>query len=128
MSQPDCTGAIDTCRRHDGECMDCARRDCPYTEPLHYHHDGCPACCFPTEVGMGSGWFSVPDAVFQESPDLVSGARGRISAVEAPVLTMAHQFWAEAPESKRRGRPLFLRWLALFSPEEIEARRRPGGF
>ena len=18
--------------------------DCPYGEPLHYHHDGCPAC------------------------------------------------------------------------------------
>lgn len=26
------------------ECMDCGYRDCPYAEPLHYHHDGCPAC------------------------------------------------------------------------------------
>ena len=21
-----------------------AIKDCPYDEPLHYHHDGCPAC------------------------------------------------------------------------------------
>lgn len=26
------------------ECEQCARRDCPFGEPLHYHHDGCPAC------------------------------------------------------------------------------------
>lgn len=26
------------------ECVVCAERDCPYREPLHYHHDGCPAC------------------------------------------------------------------------------------
>ena len=28
----------------DPECMTCAIRDCPLGEPLHYHHDGCPAC------------------------------------------------------------------------------------
>ena len=28
----------------DGECMFCAIRDCPFDEPFHYHHDGCPAC------------------------------------------------------------------------------------
>ena len=21
-----------------------AKKDCPYNEPLHYHHDGCPSC------------------------------------------------------------------------------------
>jgi len=26
------------------ECWICAIRDCPYHEPLHYHHDGCPSC------------------------------------------------------------------------------------
>jgi len=26
------------------ECTICAVRDCPYDEPLHYHHDGCPSC------------------------------------------------------------------------------------
>lgn len=26
------------------ECSICAERDCPFGEPLHYHHDGCPAC------------------------------------------------------------------------------------
>lgn len=28
----------------DPECMVCGVRDCPHGEPLHYHHDGCPAC------------------------------------------------------------------------------------
>lgn len=41
------------CPKHGGantktckvaECMECAVIDCPYKEPLHYHHDGCPAC------------------------------------------------------------------------------------
>lgn len=26
------------------ECELCAWRDCPHSEVLHYHHDGCPAC------------------------------------------------------------------------------------
>jgi len=26
------------------ECAECSVRDCPHQEPLHYHHDGCPAC------------------------------------------------------------------------------------
>lgn len=26
------------------ECELCSMRDCPRHEPLHYHHDGCPAC------------------------------------------------------------------------------------
>lgn len=28
----------------DPECGECARIICPYHEPLHFHHDGCPAC------------------------------------------------------------------------------------
>ena len=30
----------------DGECMVCGVILCPHHEPLHYHHDGCPACSF----------------------------------------------------------------------------------
>lgn len=26
------------------ECLACGARACPHHEPLHYHHDGCPAC------------------------------------------------------------------------------------
>lgn len=37
-----CTGNAHTCKID--ECMLCSVRDCPYNEPLHYHHDGCPAC------------------------------------------------------------------------------------
>lgn len=28
----------------DSSCYACAQRACPRHEPLHYHHDGCPAC------------------------------------------------------------------------------------
>lgn len=26
------------------ECLVHGALDCPHREPLHYHHDGCPAC------------------------------------------------------------------------------------
>jgi len=28
----------------DPECILCGEEDCPHGDPLHYHHDGCPAC------------------------------------------------------------------------------------
>ena len=28
----------------DPECSICAILCCPFAEPLHFHHDGCPAC------------------------------------------------------------------------------------
>lgn len=28
----------------DPECSICAVLDCLHAEPLHHHHDGCPAC------------------------------------------------------------------------------------
>ena len=28
----------------DGECYTCGQIICPHGEPLHFHHDGCPAC------------------------------------------------------------------------------------
>lgn len=34
------------------ECIYCGANDCPHSEPLHYHHDGCPACCFE-DVNVG---------------------------------------------------------------------------
>ena len=37
-----CTGDWITCPNE--ECMVCGVRECPNNEPLHYHHDGCPAC------------------------------------------------------------------------------------
>ncbi len=37
----------------DMECSVCGVRDCPYGDPLHYHHDGCPACYQATQVATG---------------------------------------------------------------------------
>ena len=28
----------------DAECLECGRIICPEGEPMHFHHDGCPAC------------------------------------------------------------------------------------
>lgn len=28
----------------EGECIVCGVICCPHAEPLHFHHDGCPAC------------------------------------------------------------------------------------
>lgn len=43
------TGQIDAllahCGKESGECSGCAAIICPFEEPLHFHHDGCPACC-----------------------------------------------------------------------------------
>lgn len=33
-------------REHDPEyCEQCGDIFCPFGEPLHFHHDGCPCCC-----------------------------------------------------------------------------------
>lgn len=32
------------CDLDGGECRECSQIVCPHGEPLHYHHDGCPAC------------------------------------------------------------------------------------
>lgn len=41
----------DVCGEGDGECLLCGVLDCPHGEPLHYHHDGCPACAESGEAG-----------------------------------------------------------------------------
>jgi hypothetical protein len=38
----ECTGDVTTCAVD--ECVVCSIRECPWHEPLHFHHDGCPAC------------------------------------------------------------------------------------
>jgi hypothetical protein len=35
-----------------------AKKDCPFNEPLHYHHDGCPACY---EQKWQDHWESIND-------------------------------------------------------------------
>lgn len=44
-------GKVDALLQHcpDPECSACAAIVCPHGEPLHFHHDGCPACAEHTE-------------------------------------------------------------------------------
>jgi hypothetical protein len=35
---------LNHCEKDNGECMTCSTIVCPHKEPLHFHHDGCPAC------------------------------------------------------------------------------------
>lgn len=34
----------------DGGCHTCGEIICPYSEPLHFHHDGCPACSWAEDA------------------------------------------------------------------------------
>lgn len=34
----------------DQECVTCSRIICPYNDPLHFHHDGCPSCVFTSQA------------------------------------------------------------------------------
>ena len=34
----------DTIDCYIDQCQVCGVRDCPYGDPLHYHHGGCPSC------------------------------------------------------------------------------------
>ncbi len=36
-----------------GECSACGVIACPYDEPLHFHHDGCPSCIGAEEEAQG---------------------------------------------------------------------------
>lgn len=31
----------------DSECIVCGVIVCPHSDPLHFHHDGCPSCTLP---------------------------------------------------------------------------------
>jgi hypothetical protein len=34
----------------DAECSTCGEIVCPGDEPLHFHHDGCPICCYEEDA------------------------------------------------------------------------------
>lgn len=42
---------LNTCTQD--ECIVCGIIICPHGEPLHFHHDGCPACDCPSGVRIG---------------------------------------------------------------------------
>lgn len=44
---------VDALLQHcpDPECGTCGAAICPHDEPMHFHHDGCPACA---EFGLAS--------------------------------------------------------------------------
>jgi len=39
---PEVYDALNACP--DAECMECAQIVCRHSDPLHFHHDGCPSC------------------------------------------------------------------------------------
>lgn len=36
----------------DMECIFCSALICPYGEPLHFHHDGCPICSYDEQGNL----------------------------------------------------------------------------
>lgn len=39
---PEADKALATCS--DAECRSCSILVCPHSDPMHFHHDGCPSC------------------------------------------------------------------------------------
>ena len=37
----------------DAECCECASIVCPHEDPMHFHHDGCPACASAEAFNSG---------------------------------------------------------------------------
>lgn len=35
---------LNHCDKEGGECSECSKIICPYKDPFHFHHDGCPSC------------------------------------------------------------------------------------
>lgn len=44
QGSPEADKLLNECMEDGGECMKCSEICCPHGEPLHFHHDGCPAC------------------------------------------------------------------------------------
>jgi hypothetical protein len=43
--RPEVTDKIlNECTAEGGECSMCSRLCCPFSDPFHFHHDGCPSC------------------------------------------------------------------------------------
>lgn len=64
------------------ECMVCSCRDCPWQEPLHHHHDGCPACASVTRCNgcgnVGHGYYDPnPHNLPATQPEFLGLAGGR---------------------------------------------------
>lgn len=49
---------LNQCTLDNGECHKCAELCCPYLDPMHFHHDGCPSCA---ELGDGNARRDLPD-------------------------------------------------------------------
>lgn len=38
---------LNHCGKDGGECSECGKIICPHGGEMHFHHDGCPSCCYP---------------------------------------------------------------------------------
>ncbi len=76
---PSCTGSIDTCV--EAECLSCGVRECPHGEPLHFHHEGCPSCCFDMipehKLKALPMKITIPDAMFPDDDCLQTSVSDR---------------------------------------------------
>lgn len=64
---PETDNALQLCG--DSECSTCAAIICPHGEPLHFHHDGCPACArmtTPTPASAAAQATPITDKAWSE--------------------------------------------------------------
>lgn len=71
------------------ECSTCAEIVCKHHDPLHFHHDGCPACSYPqSPEAIGKAWLtnSSLEAWFPITAEQLREAQKRITELEQDVM------------------------------------------
>ncbi len=76
-----------------GECLECGARDCPEGEPLHYHHDGCPACIHAADEAIPVA----PAEIKAQVAELVDEAAAAESCWQHPFVDPIsfEEFWID---------------------------------
>lgn len=60
-------GLAENCKQEGGECSICSFIDCPFSDSLHYHHDGCPS----EYMADGEAVRAAEDRVWEEAAKIV---------------------------------------------------------
>lgn len=134
MPGPDCSATehVPGCRHATkddctaAECEHGGRRDCVFGEPLHYHHDGCPAGysegvepCDREELQtrLGDGWIPVAERLPEQGryvPVVTTSGRVAFAQYRTPTKRRPEK-WSDNHNCERD----VVRWFDLPAPPKV---------